>query len=168
MYLLFVVRFMGAVGSYGRIYIYGMGLSPQADGQGRQQGGQDSADDSTTSNRKVATIHGTVTYDMSIDLICQYSDRSICKIGTQITKIWIYILDVISNVNIRIDPFATLVPKLPKSGYIFWMLYPMSIFGSTHLQHWYPNYQNPEYRSWETASQPFPTLSDSLWPSPPP
>jgi hypothetical protein len=27
----------------------------------------------------------------------------------------IYILDVISNVNIRIDPFATLVPKLPKS-----------------------------------------------------
>ena len=93
MYLSFVVRFMGAVGSYGRIYIYGMGLSPQADGQGRQQGGQDSADDSTTSNRKVATIHGTVTYDMSIDLICQYSDRSICKIGTQITKIWIYILD---------------------------------------------------------------------------
>ena len=45
-------------------------------------------------------------------------------------------------VNIRIDPFATLVPKLPKSGYIFWMLYPMSIFGAIHLQHWYPNYQN--------------------------
>jgi hypothetical protein len=40
-------------------------------------------------------------------------------------------------VNIRTDPFATLVPKLPKSGYIFWRLYPMSIFGSIHLQHWY-------------------------------
>ena len=25
------------------------------------------------------------------------------------------------------------------------MLYPMSIFGSIHLQHWYPNYPNPEY-----------------------
>ena len=39
-------------------------------------------------------------------------------------KIWIYILDVISNVNIRIDPFATLVPKLPKSIIyisIFWI-----------------------------------------------
>ena len=46
------------------------------------------------------------------------------------------------NVNMRVDPFAALVPKLPKSGYIFWVLYPMSIFGSIHLQHWYPNYQN--------------------------
>ena len=58
------------------------------------------------------------------DLICQYSDRSICNIGTQITKIWIYILDVISNVNIRIDSFATLVPELPKSEIyisIFWI-----------------------------------------------
>jgi hypothetical protein len=33
--------------------------------------------------------------------------------------IYIYILDVKSNVNIRADPFATLVPKLPKSGYIY-------------------------------------------------
>jgi hypothetical protein len=37
-----------------------------------------------------------------------------------------------------------LVPKLPKSGYIFWMLYPMSIFGSIHL-HLGQNYPNPEY-----------------------
>jgi hypothetical protein len=32
---------------------------------------------------------------------------------------YIYILDVTSNVNIRTDPFATLVPKLPKSIYIY-------------------------------------------------
>ena len=37
--------------------------------------------------------------------------------------IYIYIMDVISNVNIRVDPFATLVPKLPKSR-IYIYIYP--------------------------------------------
>ena len=39
----------------------------------------------------------------------------------------IYNLDMLYNMDIYI--------------YIFWMLYPMSIFGSIHLQHWYPNYK---------------------------
>jgi hypothetical protein len=39
---------------------------------------------------------------IKLELICQYSDRSICNIGTQITQIWIYILDVISRIHIHI------------------------------------------------------------------
>jgi hypothetical protein len=80
----------------------------------------------------------------------------------------IYILDVKSNVNIRTDPFATLVPKLPKSGYIFWMLNPMSIFGPIHLQHWYPNYPNldiyiPDVKSnVNIRTVPFATLVPKL------
>jgi hypothetical protein len=75
-----------------------------------------------------------LTPDGLIHLICQYSDRFICNIGTQITQIWIYILDVISNVNIRIDPFATLVPELPKSR-IYIYIYTYSGY---HIQNTYP------------------------------
>ena len=58
------------------------------------------------------------------------------------------------NVNIQIDPFATLVPNyiygcfyfVPLHDSVtrtdhgnFRKLFQMSIFGSIHLQHWYPN-----------------------------
>jgi len=44
----------------------------------------------------------------------------------------IYILDVISNVNIRIDPFATLVPKLPKS-IIYIYIHILDITSGTYI-----------------------------------
>ena len=51
---------------------------------------------------------------------CQYSDRSICNIGTQMSIfISIHLQHWYPNVNIRIDPFATLVPKLAKSIYTY-------------------------------------------------
>ena len=81
---------------------------------------------------------------------CQCSDRSICNIGTQITQIWIYILDVISNVNIRIDPFTTLVPKLPRSRIYIYIyihilditsriyIHILDITSKIHIQIWKP------------------------------
>ena len=47
----------------------------------------------------------------------------------------IYILDVISNVNIQIDPFATLVPKLPKSKIY---LHILDITSRIHIHIWRP------------------------------
>ena len=45
---------------------------------------------------------------------CQYSDRSICNIGTQMSIFRsIHLQHWYPNVNIRLDPLATLVPKLP-------------------------------------------------------
>ena len=42
-------------------------------------------------------------------------------IGTDSNKLLLQLSGGARYVNIRTDPFATLVPKLPKSGYIFWM-----------------------------------------------
>ena len=45
----------------------------------------------------------------------QDSDRSICNIGTKMSMFGsIHLQHWYPNVNVRIDPFAALVPSLPK------------------------------------------------------
>ena len=43
----------------------------------------------------------------------------------------------------------------------------MSIFGSIHLQHWYPNYENPEYMG-QVLLAPPPPPQEGQTPCPPP
>ena len=53
---------------------------------------------------------------------CQYSDRSVCNIGTQVS--------IFRSIHLQ----------------HWYRNYQMSIFRSIHLQHWYPNYQMSMFR----------------------
>ena len=58
---------------------------------------------------------------------------------------YINVAPKLPNVNVQIDPFATLVPKCQYSDQSIRNI--GSIFRSIHLQHWYPNYQMSIFRS---------------------
>ena len=84
----------------------------------------------------------SVYIDLHGVFLCYFWEHYICNIGTQMsTSGSIHLQHWCPNVNIRIAPFATLVPRYPKCQYsdrsICNIGTQMSIFISIHLQHWY-------------------------------